>query len=185
MSYPGPSKPVRIRQWEPTSPVARKRFRLDSSNSASGAATVGGLEPLKDDAGSVELANLSFGVHGGGNLCPNTASLTPSMVVIPSDLEPGLAASLAALKTESHALRVARASKEQNDKSTGKTYMRHINCYVRWWEAYQDSQCEEMPSWTPIPAFPITASRAAMYLEYESSREKVNGHCSLYLASSH
>lgn len=167
MSYPGPSKPIRIRQWEPTSPVARKRFRLDSSGPASGAATTMGSQGLpKDEAAGLQLATAPFSLYEGERS-------TSPWHVVPSNSASGLAASLAALETESHALRLARASKEQNDKSTGKTYMRHVNRYVRWWEAYQESQCEDTPSRTPIPAFPITASRAAVYLEYESSREKV------------
>jgi hypothetical protein len=35
----------------------------------------------------------------------------------------------------------------------------------------------EDPPWTTIPAFPITAAKAVMFLEYETTWPKVSGLC--------
>jgi len=85
----------------------------------------------------------------------------------------GMQASLAALEIESHATRLAQVKKEQNDKSTGTTYQRHIKRYEQWWLQYQVEQTARIPGWTSIPAFPITAAKVSMFLEYEATREKV------------
>ncbi|KAI9444387.1 hypothetical protein BJY52DRAFT_1082616, partial [Lactarius psammicola] len=68
--------------------------------------------------------------------------------------------------------RLARVKQEQGDKTTADTYQRHVDRYEKWWEGYQVERASTIPGWTAIPAFPITATKASMYLGYESTREK-------------
>lgn len=89
------------------------------------------------------------------------------------DMSAGMQASLAALEADSQAARLAHASQEQSDKSTAGTYKRHVDRYVKWWVSYQAEKLDALPGWTTIPAFPITPAKAAMFLGYESTREKV------------
>jgi hypothetical protein len=89
----------------------------------------------------------------------------------------GMQASLAVLEIESHATHLAQVKKEQNDKSTGTTYQWHIKRYEQWWLQYQVEQMARILGWTSIPAFPITAAKVSMFLEYEATCEKV---CSPY-----
>jgi hypothetical protein len=89
------------------------------------------------------------------------------------DLSLGMRASLAALEADSQAARLAHTMREQSDKATAKTYKRHVDRYERWWQGYQAERASAIPGWTMIPAFPITAARASMFLGYESTREKV------------
>ena len=90
-----------------------------------------------------------------------------------ADLSVGMQASLAALEAESQAARLAHAKQEQSDKSTAGTYQRHVNRYEKWWEGYQLEKMEAILGWTTIPAFPITVAKVTMFLDYESTREKV------------
>ena len=90
-----------------------------------------------------------------------------------SDLPSGMRASLAALKADSQAARLARVKQEQSDKSTADTYQRHVDRYEKWWVGYQVERASTTPGWTAIPAFPITAAKVSMFLGYESTREKV------------
>jgi hypothetical protein len=98
-------------------------------------------------------------------------SLLPSGPAPPSD---GLQASLAALEVKSHAVRLAKVRLEQSDKSTALTYGRHITRYEKWWADDQEEYVEKHPGWTCIPAFPITPAKACVFLEHESTREKVS-----------
>ena len=83
------------------------------------------------------------------------------------------------LEAASQAVRLHVARKEQSDKSTSTSYARHIKAYVAWWDAYQASVVAEDPDKVAIPAFPITAAKATMFMEYTSTRPKVSTpfHC--------
>lgn len=74
----------------------------------------------------------------------------------------GLQASLVALKAESHATHLAQAKKEQDGKSTGTTYQRHIKRYNQWLQ-YQTEQMARLMGWTSIPGFPITTAKVSMF----------------------
>jgi hypothetical protein len=43
-----------------------------------------------------------------------------------------------------------------------------------YWDLYQDKRVAKDPSWTVIPAFPVTAAKVAMFLDHEKTREKVS-----------
>jgi hypothetical protein len=106
----------------------------------------------------------------GPTRCPPTG-----LLALPTSAEPsaGMQASLAALEADSQAACLAHVKREQSDKSTAGTYKRHVDRYEKWWEGYQVERMNIVPGWTTIPAFPITAAKAAMFLGYESTHEKV------------
>jgi stalled ribosome alternative rescue factor ArfA len=81
--------------------------------------------------------------------------------------------SLADLKASLHAFRLAQAEKDQKGKGTGVTYDRHVRHYTEFWEAYQSKLCLADPLRASLPSFPITAAKVAMFLQHETTREKV------------
>jgi hypothetical protein len=85
----------------------------------------------------------------------------------------GLARSLARLDAESHAVRLRQSKAVRDDSQTGGTYARHLTRYRAWWESDQASRSAAEPGYTPIPPFPVTAAKAVMFLEHETTREKV------------
>ena len=78
------------------------------------------------------------------------------------------------LEAASQAVWLRLAMKEQSDKSTPATYERHINHYVDWWTSYQAAEINSDSTKTVIPAFPITAAKATMFLDYTSTCAKVS-----------
>ncbi|KAF8467061.1 hypothetical protein DFH94DRAFT_817762 [Russula ochroleuca] len=107
-----------------------------------------------------------FGVHS------DLMQLTP--IPEPS----GLKLSLARLESESHAVRLKRLRAVQGDSQTGGTYAWHLTRYRTWWESDQASCCGAEPGYTPILPFPVTAAKAVMYLEDETTQEKHQCGCS-------
>jgi len=78
------------------------------------------------------------------------------------------------LEAASQAVRLRVATEERSDKSTPATYERHVNSYINWWECYQAAEVNSDPKKTAIPAFPITAAKVTMFLDYTSTRPKVS-----------
>jgi hypothetical protein len=74
----------------------------------------------------------------------------------------------------SHAFRLSQAVKDQNRKGTGSTYDRHVRHYTEFWDQYQAELSVVSPSRASIPSFPIMAAKVAMFLQHESTREKVS-----------
>lgn len=62
---------------------------------------------------------------------------------------------------------------QQETTKTGATYERHIKNYAAFWSALQDDYCAQDPLWTRVPAFPITAANAALFVEFEMQRPKL------------
>ncbi|KAJ7201443.1 hypothetical protein C8J57DRAFT_1102934, partial [Mycena rebaudengoi] len=79
---------------------------------------------------------------------------------------------LTLLEAESHAIRLQSQVKEQEDKGTSKTYGRHLTSYQNWWDSSEADKVSKNPQVVAIPALPITAAKVAMFLQYESTREK-------------
>jgi hypothetical protein len=86
----------------------------------------------------------------------------------------GMLQSLAELDATSHAFRLSQAAKDQNRKGTGSTYDRHVRRYTEFWDQYQAELSVVNPSRVSIPSFPVTAAKVAMFLQHESTREKVS-----------
>lgn len=103
----------------------------------------------------------------GPQLSISNSGSTP---VLPS---PRMQHSVSSLEAASQAVRLRLATKEQSDKSTPATYQRHIDNYVTWWDGYQAAEISGDSTKTAIPAFPITAAKATMFLDYTSTRVKV------------
>lgn len=101
-----------------------------------------------------------------------------STPVLPS---PRMQHSVSSLEAASQAVHLRLATKEQSDKSTPATYQRHIDSYITWWDGYQAAEISGDCTKTAIPAFPITAAKATMFLDYTSTRAKVQCFTNLYL----
>ncbi len=76
----------------------------------------------------------------------------------------------AQLDEQTHENRLKRQERMMSNKGTKTAYGRHINNYERFWGQHQS----ENPTFLLIPAQPITAAKASLFLEYEISREKVH-----------
>jgi hypothetical protein len=87
---------------------------------------------------------------------------------------PRMQHSINSLEAALQAVRLGLAVKEQSDKSTPATYERHINHYVDWWAGYQAAEVNGDLTKTVIPAFPVMAAKATMFLDYTSTRAKVS-----------
>jgi hypothetical protein len=76
------------------------------------------------------------------------------------------------LKAETHTTRHKVLASGQEDKGTYKGYRRHIDNYKTWFIQDQARRLVEDPEWTIINPFPITATKVALFLEYETTRDK-------------
>ncbi|KAF8263254.1 hypothetical protein EI94DRAFT_1807551 [Lactarius quietus] len=76
------------------------------------------------------------------------------------------------LEAASQAVRLRIALREQSNKSTTLAYERHVKAYAEWWSGYQAEVLKMNPTQVAIPAFPVTAAKATMFLEYTSTRPK-------------
>ncbi|KAJ6482394.1 hypothetical protein DFH09DRAFT_830608, partial [Mycena vulgaris] len=72
----------------------------------------------------------------------------------------------------SHTNRLAISAAEQSDKGTEPAYLRHFKSYMWWWPMDQSMRKAEDSTWKEIPALPITATKVAIFLAYETTREK-------------
>lgn len=145
----------------PGSPLAHKKRRFVASHSSPA------LQLRDEDDSDLEDSDPAL-----------SSSPMPSppnhSVLAPTDLPARMQQSVDHLEAASQAVRLRIAQKEQSDKSTMASYARHIDAYTAWWAAYQKGILEEDPAQVSIPAFPITAAKATMFLEYTSTRPKVS-----------
>jgi hypothetical protein len=89
------------------------------------------------------------------------------------------------LHAESHKKRQEFVAWEQSDKQMKDSYGRHITAYQLWWDhIYQPQQLQKDPELQHLPAFPIRAAKATMFLAYESTQPKVCCPPSLLLLTS-
>jgi hypothetical protein len=187
-----PQKLVHALPFDSASVLTRKRRRLDREASVAvetaSNVTQSAVQPMVDPM-LVDLSPFPLPSHpssadfGGGNhnidLHPPSRLPTPYPTIgVNSDLTPapvpsGLALSLSRLEAESHAVRLRQSRAIQDDSQTGGTYARHVTRYQVWWESDQASRCAAEPGYTAIPPFPVTAAKVVMFLEYETTREKV------------
>jgi hypothetical protein len=79
---------------------------------------------------------------------------------------------MALLEADSHAVRLEMADKEQSSKATKAKYERYLHAYETWWDANQAQIVRSDSSRVAIPALPITVAKVAMFLNYESNRER-------------
>lgn len=81
------------------------------------------------------------------------------------------------LTQETHHERLLQQEEMRTDKGTEVAYSRHLKNYETWWHLNQIWLINEDPTsqaMNPEPAHPITVTKAALFLKYESTREKVS-----------
>lgn len=132
-------------------------------NSSSGAA--------EDVGSSSDLGPVSVTMAPDFSIQSKLDLLPPNLAA--SELLGGLAHSLAQLDADSHAVRLRQAQLEQEDKQTARTYRLAVESYIEWWGKYQMELVTKYPTRTAIPAFPVTAAKVVMFLDYETTRPKV------------
>ncbi|KAF9232053.1 hypothetical protein BU15DRAFT_67816 [Melanogaster broomeanus] len=97
-------------------------------------------------------------------------SHNPALTVLPSD---PMQLALHNLDMEAHAVRARVIADERDDKETKRSYARHVRNYVVWWENEQSRLASECPTRPRIPALPITPAKVVLFLDYETTREKL------------
>lgn len=103
---------------------------------------------------------------------PPEDALYDETVILPP--QSGIESSLAFLDAETYQAHLERTARDKQSTATGRDYGRHFNRYKTWWVDRQAAMLKENPNWTPIPALPITAAKAASFIEHESTRQKVS-----------
>lgn len=167
------STPFRFVPWtspqSPQSSLAFKRQRLSSEHSVLTAPSLLSA-PFKYDAttnaiiANADDAKLSLPtVPSVPSPTPSVASLCPA----PPHLDP-MQAALMLIESESQAIRQRKVAQEQEDKQTKTSYGRHIKNYETWWN--QTSHCLI----NLVPAFPITAAKVTLFLDYETTRPQAS-----------
>ncbi|GBE89073.1 hypothetical protein SCP_1500760 [Sparassis crispa] len=81
-------------------------------------------------------------------------------------------ASLDELEAASHEVRMDIAKRSQSDRGTGISYERHVRNYFSWWATFQLQETAKVSGCIAIPAELITAAKAVMFLQYESTHPK-------------
>ena len=81
--------------------------------------------------------------------------------------------SLALLKQEMHNVWIKIRQKEMEGKGMMRCYPRQVENYYTWFEQKQSRMAADDPSQAVLPAFPVTAAKAAVFLHHESTYEKV------------
>ncbi|KAG1833311.1 hypothetical protein EV424DRAFT_1364804 [Suillus variegatus] len=61
---------------------------------------------------------------------------------------------------------------ERADKGMNDAYARHVRNYVAYWDQYQAEMVANNPTWTSVPALPISAAKVLIFLNHERTREK-------------
>lgn len=168
-SSPSMPKPIAIlHHGPPSSPLAHKRRRL-----ASGEAQ---FIPFTPPGSPLPRTPFCFAPSSGEAINDEA-----DVMLSPLTLADREQYSKRMLHMESHKKRQEYVAQEQNDKGTKDSYARHIAAYQLWWDhTYQPPLLHSDTSRERLPAFPITAGKAMMFLDYESTRPKVN-HSILFL----
>jgi hypothetical protein len=86
----------------------------------------------------------------------------------------GMAKSMNDIEMESYDIRDGVRTKRQADTQTQQTYSRYVAAYQKWWETDQWLRVQRDPTYTAISPFPILASKVVLFLNFETSREKVS-----------
>lgn len=174
MNFATPStpKPVRFMNSHPSSPLARKRLHLDED------ARFLHFMPTLSSPFSQPLPALPLTPYRFTPQSDINTVIETDIEAIPQPIEISSADRAAhtkkMLQADSHEKRKVYVSREQDDKATKDNYGRHIRAYQLWWDQiYQPAVIVSDPTRDVIPAFPVTAAKAIMFLDYEASRPKV------------
>jgi hypothetical protein len=138
----------------------------------------------EDNEMAMLLDNLPTSHTYNLNLLSSLSSTLPgSPMQTPTDLSAQMHHLVSHLEAASQAVQLWIAEQEQSDKLTTASYERHINSYAMWWDTYQASVVNVDLTQVRIPAFPVTAAKATMFLEYTSTCPKVFWFCFITLCT--
>lgn len=106
---------------------------------------------------------------------------SPAEPILPLDAGPSSRPSLegphlgsfATLERETRIKHAERVQKTQSSTQTHRSYSRHVRDYESWWTNYEKERILVDSIWQPVGAFPVTATKAVIFVEHESSREQV------------
>ena len=165
-----PQRALRFIFHSPSTPLARKRQRLDLLGSPT--------TPLSISAPSTipTLPFSPFKFNSDGVVVDNPrADLGVNTTLSGSDSDRALTdvAAMLALDAASHQITKQVRADEQEDKQTRGTYARHVSHYETFWQTTSYARGDNAAGLTTIPAFPITIAKAAIFLQYESTRPQV------------
>ncbi|KAI0085603.1 hypothetical protein BDY19DRAFT_996518 [Irpex rosettiformis] len=100
-------------------------------------------------------------------------TLDPPSPFVPDPPSPSINKSLTRLTQETHARAAAQLQSKQDNSQTGRSYSRHVRNYEKFWVREQQTRAAADSTWVDVPAFPITATKVALFLDYEMKRPKL------------
>ncbi|KAG1879431.1 hypothetical protein C8R48DRAFT_685646, partial [Suillus tomentosus] len=103
---------------------------------------------------------------------PSPAPCAATLFEPAAAISNGMQCSLDALDATSHEIRLRLVAEERTDKGTNDAYARHVRNYVAYWDQYQAEMVANNPTWTSVPALPISAAKVLIFLNHERTREK-------------
>lgn len=196
---PSPSqRRFRILTGNPMSPLSLKRQRTVSSCQTAPSAPMfiqhtfpAPTDPLLSAMGFATptipsgLYTMPPDTDNDRSRSPSPTSISRSEVSRPSSPIPGsavhnkaalrdLEVSIARLTMESHINRLAIQDKMAEGKGTKPAYARHLKNFFFFWSQDQERRAREDSSYRVVSAEPITVTKAALFLAYETSRNKVS-----------
>lgn len=125
------------------------------------AASVERLHPTRGDSATLlyQFTSSSTEFNGDNEVIQPMTELVPpaSVELIPN--------SYTTLEDISHNNRLAIQAE--------MTHGKNLNDYLKFWDVDQATRTENDPMYKYIPCFPITATKAAIYLAYATTRGKV------------
>ncbi|KAF8071481.1 hypothetical protein FPV67DRAFT_1366564, partial [Lyophyllum atratum] len=78
--------------------------------------------------------------------------------------------SLQAMHAETHQNRLAVRANMTKDKATTDLYQRHLKNYEKFMARDQAMRAQQNHLWKVVEAHPITATKVAMFMQYETTR---------------
>lgn len=113
-----------------------------------------------------------------GKMTAAPAEVMPTeMQGAPQDLDGTMEASLAEIDRDLHDIFLEKTSGGAENKKKKKIYDRHVRNYLEFWEKDQTRREEiakqDGRTYVRVPAEPVTASKAALFFDYESKRPRV------------
>ena len=141
-----------------SSPAARFRFQRAR------------LPPVATPQDSEERVML-YSMHADSSGHVSDVPTIPALVQTP-----GRSATnqMISMTQETHAQRLALEDSMASETGTQTAYARHLKRYETWWISDQTRRREADSELEFIPPHPITATKVALFLEYETVRPKVS-----------
>lgn len=155
----------------PTSPLASKRQRVASSAAAASTSTVQ-MSIDYDSTTTPDQPPQRATLYAFKDT--DDSSMQPKVIEIKATDATTIQDSLSAMVDETHMNRLSLREEMTAGKGTESAYLRHIKNYEKFMIADQAARVQQNPLWTSVPAHPITATKAAAFLQHETTRTKVS-----------